>query len=114
VVITSSLNLDSHQDHQESVSTSNKKEVGMKAVKSLLIFIKKGNVKMKALILVVLLVLTSGLLSACGKMILLKGPKEDVVQCKGEYGFFGGQIKAEMEARSCAREYESAGYKRIK
>lgn len=61
----------------------------------------------------VFLIALSLLLSACGKTILLKGLKDDVVQCKGEYGLFGGQIKAEMEARSCAREYEKAGYKRI-
>jgi|GEM_PF-5569458 len=52
-------------------------------------------------------------LPACGKTILLKGPKDDVVQCKGAYGLMGGQIQAEMEARSCAREYEKVGYKRL-
>lgn len=62
---------------------------------------------------IVFLIVLSFFLSACGKTILLRGPKDDIVQCKGEYGFFGGQIKAEMEARSCAREYEKAGYKRV-
>lgn len=62
---------------------------------------------------IVFLIVLSFFLSACGKTILLRGPKDDIVQCKGEYGFFGGQIKAEMEARSCAKEYEKAGYKRV-
>ncbi len=71
---------------------------------------------MRNLVRIVLVVFAFGLQGCVAGTVLLKNEKGELVKCEGGTGaaLVGGYVGTKLQVNSCVKEYERAGYARVK